>query len=112
MPLCRCWALMVLCVAFCGCHPPTNIDAFRAQVREWVPIGSSVDAAEAILEARRFALWEVVWQDAYGRTGDLVYGRAELTLFSFPLLQVWSVRLRIEDGRATSIQGNVNLAGP
>jgi len=81
-------------------------------VGQWVPVGTSVEAAEAALAARSFGRWEMVWEDADGTTGDLVYGRSAMTLLSFPLLRVWNVRLRIEAGQTTSVRAHTGIIGP
>jgi len=104
--------LIVLCMGLGGCHPSTNVDVFRAQVRTWVPVGTSVEAAEAALEARSFTRTAMVWEDAQGTMVDLAYGQSAITLWPFPLLRMWTVYLRIENGQTTSVRAHTGLVGP
>lgn len=105
-------ALLVLLIGLAGCHPPGNQEAFERKVHEWVAIGMRVEDAEAVLEEQSFKRWEMVWEDPGGTTGNLVYGRSAMTACCMPVVQAWTVRMRIEDGRTTAVRATTGCVGP
>lgn len=109
----RSW--LVLSAAFvlvAGCsYPPADREAFGVQVREWVPVGTSVADAARTMKGKRFHIgrehpldW---WED---QREYLICSRRKVILpFSH---RGWRVILKIEEERIADVRTYIYIHGP
>jgi hypothetical protein len=54
MVSCRCVLTVLTLVVATGCSPSTNVEKFRAQVENWLPVETPVSQAEKTMRSKGF----------------------------------------------------------